>query len=479
MNERTKRHLRIAAWTLVGLLCVVFALVTGFFALMRREFGQSPPPAHYSPPANSAEANRQDLEYLRLLPSYDRSFSPAAKAAFSAYLDDATAKAGTLDRAGLEMAVAHAVALADNGHTNAQGVGEGRNLNALPIRMAQFADGFYIVMAKPPNLDLLGARVVSENGRSIDDLRHTLQPYEGGSEEHLREKLPNFLQSPQALQAAGLASSATEATFELMFSDGRQVTRSLTADPKPTPGYAWADRALSPARPDTLTQNESWLHLLDKQAHLPIYLQHVDAPYWNVYLEDIPALYVQINTMRDVGARPVEAYLSDLLRQIAGAHPRHMIVDFRFDSGGDYTLYADFSKKLPRLLPRDGKLFLITGPNTFSAAITTVARLKYFAGAKAVIVGETVGDRDGFWGEVNQFQLPNSRIAVQYATGYHDWVHGCTNWSTCFWLNFSLLLGVAAGPLTPSLPTPLSFSDYQAGIDPALKAIADQLKLPR
>jgi hypothetical protein len=376
------------------------------------------------------------------------------------------------------MAVARAAALADNAHTNALGVSEGRNLNALPIRMVQFSDGMHIVMATPAHVDLLGARVISENGRSIDDLRRGLRPYLGGPDQFLRERLPNFLQSPQALHAAGLGSSPTDATFEFVLRDGQQVTRTVKADPQPAPGYAWADRALSPVRPREPTQYTQWLHILDGSAHLPAHLQHTDRAYWHTVVEDMPALYIQINGMRDAGQPPLETYIADLLREVERSRPHNVIVDFRFNSGGNYTLFADFSSKLPQLLGPDDKLFMIVGPNTFSAAITTLARLKHYAGDRAVIVGEPVGDRDAFWGEINRFQLPNSQISIQYATGYHDWVNGCTRWTKCYWLNFNFMLGVAAGPLTPTLPAPLSFADYIAGVDPAMHAITAHLNAP-
>ena len=377
------------------------------------------------------------------------------------------------------MAVARAAALADNAHTNALGVGEGRDLNALPIRMVQFSDGMHIVMATPAHAELLGARIISENGQSIDDLRRALRPYLGGPDQFLRERLPNFLQSPQALHAAGLAPSSTDATLELVLRDGQRVTRTVTAEPEAMPGYAWADRALSPARPRESAQHAQWLHVLDGSAHLPAYLQHTGAAYWHTFMEDMPALYIQINTMRDVGEPPLETYLAGLLREVESRRPHTVIVDFRFNGGGNYTLYADFSRKLPELLRPDGKLFVVVGPNTFSAAITTLARLKYFAGDKAVIVGEPVGDRDAFWGEINRFRLPNSQIAVQYATGYHDWVNGCTSWTRCYWFNFNFMLGVAAGPLTPTLPAPLAFAEYITGVDPALRAIRAHINAPR
>jgi hypothetical protein len=478
-DAHDKRRLRMAAYVAGGFVAGILAVLFGLFALMRYEFGREPPPARYPQPQSIAEANRQDLEYLRHLPGYDRSFSPEAKAAFGSYLDEVTARSDGLDRPALEMAVARAAALADNAHTNALGVSEGRNLNALPIKMVQFHAGMHIVMAKRAHADLLGARVISENGQSIDALRSALRPYLGGPDQFLRERLPNFLQSPQALHAAGLGPSPTDVTFELALPDGQQITRTLTADPLPVSAYAWADRALSPARPRELAQPAQWLHVLDGRAQLPAYLERTDAAYWHMFMEDIPALYIQINTMRDGGTPPLEAYIANLLHEVESRRPRHVIVDFRFNGGGNYMLYADFSRKLPQLLPPDGKLFIVVGPNTFSAAITTLARLKHFAGDQAMIVGEPVGDRDAFWGEINRFQLPNSQIAVQYATGYHDWVNGCTSWTRCYWFNFNFMLGVAAGPLTPTLPAPLSFDDYRAGVDPALRAIATHVNLPR
>ena len=478
-EARNKGRLRRAVYAVGGFVGVMIALGLGLFALMRYEFGRTPPPADYPQAKNIAEANRQDLNYLRQLPSYDRSFSPAAKTAFGSYLDEVTARADALDRPALEMAVARAAALADNAHTNALGVSEGRSLNALPIRMVQFRDGMHIVMAKSAHEDLLGARVISENGLSIDDLRSALRPYVGGPDQFLRERLPNFLQSPQALHAAGLGPSPTEVTLELALRDGQRVTRTVTADPQPVLGYAWADRALSPVRPRELAQKAQWLHVLDGSAQLPAYLERTDAPYWHVFMKDIPALYIQINTMRDGGTPPPEPYVADLLREVERLHPRNVIVDLRFNGGGNYMLWADFSRKLPQLLRPDGELFIVVGPNTFSAAITTLARLKHFAGDQAVIVGEPVGERDAFWGEINRFALPNSQIPVQYATGYHDWVNGCTSWTRCYWFNFNFMLGVAAGPLTPTLPAPLSFEDYSAGVDPALRAIAAHVNLQR
>jgi hypothetical protein len=68
-------------------------------------------------PENSAVAMRQDLEFLALLPKYDRSFTPEAAAKFEAERQVLLTKSATLTPAQLEMEVARLVAISGNGHT--------------------------------------------------------------------------------------------------------------------------------------------------------------------------------------------------------------------------------------------------------------------------------------------------------------------------------------------------------------------------
>ena len=151
---------------------------------------------------------------------------------------------------------------------------------------------------------------------------------------------------------------------------------------------------------------------------------------------------------------------------------RFAVLDLRFNGGGDYTNTLRFTKELPRRIAADGKLFIVTDNATFSAAIVTMARAKHFAGARAVVVGEHVGDRERFWAESGApLELPNSKILVFFATGYHDWGRGC-QWSDiarCFWLN--LAYDVPAGSLAPDKPLAWRFADYRNGVDTVMKEI--------
>lgn len=58
---------------------------------------------------------------------------------------------------------------------------------------------------------------------------------------------------------------------------------------------------------------------------------------------------------------------------------------------------ARFALHLPDFVPSSGRLYLLTGPQTVSASITTAAFVKQAAGSRAIILGEPVGDRLTFF----------------------------------------------------------------------------------
>ena len=89
------------------------------------------------------------------------------------------------------------------------------------------------------------------------------------------------------------------------------------------------------------------------------------------------------------------------------------MLDLRYDGGGDYTLTSAFAHALPKLVRAPGRIALITGPDEFSAGITTAAFVKDAGGARVTIVGEPVGDRLSFWSEGGHGCLPHAQAVLQ------------------------------------------------------------------
>ncbi|PWK65316.1 peptidase S41-like protein [Aminobacter sp. AP02] len=313
------------------------------------------------------------------------------------------------------------------------------------------------------------------NGQSPERLVEALRPYVGGTDQYARELAPNFMISPELLHAATLAGKPDEGEFRLRKADGSEVKRMLEASSdkgEPSARTVWPKRDLSPVPP--IGSDTGWVHVLDG-VEAPRHLSRPDENFWHSYLETDDILYVQINRFRDQEARPMSDYLSDLLAEAGKRKVKHAIVDLRYSPGGNYMLATDFSRLLPEAVP-NGRIFILTSGNTFSAAISIASRLKYYSGGRAVLVGEEMGDAGQMWGEGGTTIMPNSKIAFRYTTAYHDWEKGCSllQIGTCFFLNY--FYGTAAGSLLPEVPVAQTFASYAAGDDAVMSEVLRMAK---
>ena len=448
-------------------LAVVGAGGWGLLAVFDWRFHPVPQIAKAAPPENRGQANTQDLEALGHLLQLDRSFSVQAAQHFEQERAKLIAKAAELIPQALEMQVSRLVALADNGHTT---VGRRlRRLNRVAIRVDWFEEGLFIVRASEAQADLVGAQVLRINGKAAEELFIGLIPYVSGTAEHARATTPLFLESPDALNGVWPEMDANEATYTLRKASGQTTTATLKAIPAdPKASYIDPTRDLAPQR--IAGESLPWRSVLTGQMDLPRVLREPDSSVFAQRLDKGMGLYIHITNIEADVRGELSQQLAAILAVIEPDSLRYAILDLRFDGGGDYVETLRFVKELPKRIARDGKLFILTDHATFSAALVTTARAKYFGGTRSVILGERVGDRERFWAESGTpLVLPNSRIPVFFATGYHDWSEGC-QWSDltrCFWPN--LAFGVPAGSLSPSSLLAWRFSDYRNARDTVME----------
>jgi hypothetical protein len=466
------RSARFAAVSLAVLvLLAILAAAFGkpaFEALLEWRYQPTPRPTKFATPRDRAEAVRQDLEALAQLPDLDRSFSPADRARFDVERGKALAAAGTLTPHALEMEVSRLVALAGNGHTT---VGRRlRRLPRVPLRVMWFEEGLHVVRTDAANAALLGARVESINGRTPAELLAGLVPYVSGTVEHARASAPFFLESPFALAGVWRDMDPARATFVLRATDGKAVTRTLDAiAPDPASPYVDPTRNLAPQR--MRSEKAPWANLLADRADLPLALREPDSSLY-VRRLDGDGLYIHIASVTDDERGDLEEQLAALLAALKPGALRYAVLDMRFDGGGNYFKTLDFTRGLPGRIAGDGRLFILTDNATFSAALVTTARAKHFAGARATVVGERVGDRERFWAESGKpIELPHSRILVFFATGYHDWQTGCglADLTRCFLPNYPY--DVPAGSLAPDRGIAWKFADYRRGVDTVMEEV--------
>ncbi|MGD9967478.1 MAG: hypothetical protein AB7Q23_10120 [Hyphomonadaceae bacterium] len=404
-----------------------------------------------------------DLTYLRAaVIANERGATDEQFAAFTSLLDESRPP-DTVDD--LTLVASRALASFDNAHTTlVRPV-----MHRLPIRLHWTADALIVVKSRPEYAALLGRRIVSLGGRTPEEMLASMPLLVGGGTASWRRyRSEYFLSAPAAL--AFLGADLRDGTIELRTVDaaGEEETTVLVADADPLPGDAFWD-FLDAFPGDTHFQTDGWLTLLHRDQELPIYLQEGDKLFLLRPLPDHRAVYVRLNGSVNDDTETLAAFTRRVLAEVSQGEPSNIIVDFRYNRGGDYTMVLPLVEGLSRALPVNGRLYLIVGPNTFSAGLLAGSQFKRFLGGRLTVVGEEVGDRLRFRGEGVMVTLPATNVEVNLATAWDDVAADCGWFGDCWPLNKVLLRGV--GSLDPDLRVSNTWESYREGRDLVVEAV--------
>lgn len=466
----------------IALLVVVF--VTGTTLIVTLNWSFIKQLATYSPiilphfgssPANEAEARLQDVDYLGRLLQYDRSFDEAARIEFKQLLASSKQDVDSMSLADLYMLGAKATALADNGHTEMFAWPIRGQFNSVGVRYYYFQDGLYVVRALAEHEQLLGGRVVEIDGQPIEAIFTALNAYSGGTAVWRQSKSVILLESPQLLHAADLAASPDGYTLTVADQSGDTLQVELNAQlplaPENIPFPKMNKNLDAAAWP---VEGDEWVRTLQDIStdEVPLYLRQTDQLYmWTPLQND--GGYVRIQAMVNGQEQSMGAFFDDNLKPLPDGSLQYLVVDLRANAGGDFVWFVESAKWLPNKVADNGRLYILVGSQTFSAAINGAGLLKHYGGEKAIIIGSPMGDREQYWGEFGlDFRLPNSNFKVNYATGYHDWENGCEDHPYCF--TQFLKHGVAAGSLAPNQLIEPTYAEYAAGRDVVLEWVYEQ-----
>lgn len=422
------------------------------------------------PPANlTASQIREDLTFLRTQwAPLDRSFSGPQRLAFDQAVDDSIARAEAMSPADLALDVMRAVAIARNGHTAVIG---GSPLGDLPIRTWWFSDGLYVLSSEPTFTNLLGARVEKFGTLTPEETLARVAPYISGTDQRIHYLSASYLTCLAILRRIGATPGMAGIPLTLRLRDGTSTVVKLDATGMPDPSNTHMPviNGWSVLIPDDKDMPDRWPHVLDSVGkHSPGLAK--PASFFTRWIgDDGKVLYIRSNRIESKGEdRLDEKLLFGALQDlVVPRQPRSVVVDLRLNNGGNFLDTALFAQSLPKLVPPDGRIFVLISRATFSAALATAAMLKGAGQGKVTFIGEPMGDNGHFWAEVGTRILPNSQITVSYATKFEDYEHGCADLNTCYWPV------IAFGPrnisIAPDVRVDVSFADYASGRDPVLE----------
>jgi hypothetical protein len=338
-----------------------------------------------------------------------------------------------------------AAAIGD-GHTSVSPWRDPAGFHTLPVSLYRFADGYYVRAATSDQAALLGTRVTQIGGVPIDSAEQLVAPLIGRDNDMgVSMYAPIVLVMPEVLHAVGLCDDVRRADLTVQ-ADGRPRTVTLCSA-EPFPLLSASDPAATLWGP-----RDGWVDLRDSAA-TPPWLSRLTESSWFSYLPDGELLYCQLNAIEERG-EGFDAFFARALAAADSQGARRFVLDLRHNGGGD----GDKNPAVVRPLLRSrfdehGRLFVITGRRTFSAAQMLICELERWT--FPIFVGEPSASRGNHYGDSEQVVLPNQRITVRVSTLWWQWDPR----ETRQWIDVAL-------------PAPLTVDAYRAGRDPALEAIA-------
>jgi hypothetical protein len=390
---------------------------------------------------------REDLAFLRQeMPArHVNLFHDMTRVQFDSALTSIDARLPNLARHQVIVELQKLAALIGDGHST---VGPWRDsviaFHSLPVALYWFSDGISVRAADSTHADLIGARVVAIGELPIEAAIARVRPLiSHDNEMGVRAYAPLFLTMPEILQATGVIVDMQHASY-VVEKDGKR--RTVTLGPS----------GLFPMLTGDIDKNwlrrPGWVDARDR-APSALWLSDPMNPYWFKYLGEQRTLYCQINTIQQKPTDPLPAFMVRAIAAADSAGADRFVLDLRLNEGGDggYNPLI-FLPLIKSRYDESGRLYVITGRHTFSAAQMLVTEMEKYT--TAIFVGEPTSSHGNHFGDSYRIVLPNSRVTVRVSTLWHQYL-GTRDKRVM---------------VEPQISSPITFGDYAAGRDPALEA---------
>ena len=392
------------------------------------------------------------LEVLHL--EHDNPYFHTPRAEFERAIADYRAALPELTRAERIAGFARIVAMVGDGHTwmpmhglPFDGLPPGPGFSSLPIRFELFDDGLYVVGAVHSHTDLLSARVTGFGDVPADvAVARMMELLPQDATNFAREFVAEWLMQVELLEALGLAAG-DRVTLSLQ-RDGENHTADLTALDADAM-YDWIY-----SMDDGPSGQQGWQTATGQQ---PFWMQGFDGHYRIAEFEG--ATYLQIETISDGADLTFANNAQAAVRQAEARDKPALIIDLRRCLGGDGTLNKWLVSALTDsdAINRDGRLMVLTGRATHSAAVMLVSALEQRTAAR--FIGQATADRPNHYGETNIFITPNSALPIIHASEYYQ--TSTPNDSRLF--------------RAPDIAVAYTFADYAAGTDAVLETALNEI----
>lgn len=391
----------------------------------------------------SDERWQEDISYLldNLGKVHVNPYHTASKTNIELALNDLKGKVPRLGENEILARIAEAVAMIGDGHSAINIFNFHNNgysaypFHVFPLKLYVFSDGLFVLDGDPHYKELFGKRVTKFNGRNINEVTGMIgKLVPGDNEFSLKNNLPAYLVVSEFLNGMGIIENSNELKVTALSNDGIETNVTVNA---------------------AEMKNVHHGHGTGSDKSLPLYMRNSEKNYWYEYLPESKTLYINYRRVLIDPADSLRNFCKRLEDFVNTAEINRTIIDIRNNDGGNNGTCQPFVNMISRnqKINSKGKLFIITGRQTFSAASYLLTKLEF--NTAAILAGEPTGASPNHYGDNKPLVLPNSKLEVRLPS--------------IFWENS--FAGDKRKSTEPQLAVEMTSQDYFSGRDPVLDAI--------
>lgn len=266
-----------------------------------------------------------------------------------------------------------------------------------PLQFRLFGDEVRVVGADQNNRDLLGMRLYAIDKVNVEALIERFTPILQGVENAYseRNRLASALTVAEVLQGLGITRHLEKAEFVFTGPQGRQHSRSIRSLPSLKTDQAITAR-LEPQLPASFTVSSRSLEEV---------ALHLD--------KELSTAYIRFD--RYPTQSQMQRFALSLREEFHEQGIRRVVIDLRNNGGGDFFVGLTLAWGLILIdqLEWENGMYVLTGPQTFSAAMSNSVQYRQILNAR--LVGEPTGANPVGYQDAGTFQLPHSRWTVMYS----------------------------------------------------------------
>jgi len=318
-------------------------------------------------------------------------------------------------------------------------------IEQLPLKIYEFTDGIYITGAHKDYRSILGTKITKIEDKPIADVLKAVYPVVPAENEYYFKAYGiSYALMPAILHSQKITENLQDNIKFTLEKEGKQFNTIVSV--KRNISFPWQYGEAEP--------NDDWVWARDLSG-TPLYLKNLEKKHAYEYLQNEKALYVRSSQILDNPNESMISFYKRVFSFVENNEVEKLIIDLRLNGGGN-----NFNNKAvvtgiieQRKINQKGKLFVIIGRRTFSAAQNLVNRLENYT--NVTFVGEPTAENINFYGDAKRIRLPKSRLNVYLSFAWWQ--------DKAMWAN--------ADYTRPDIKVQMTFEEYRSNQDPVLDVI--------